>query len=439
MTAIAREASIVDDVLEGLRPMLRHRAAHGLWRLAVAATLTRSEREVYEQADLLERQRQAGRAGVNARAGRIERVAAVLREEDVSWHDPYRSLVVHRLVHWLLPARADAMEEILYRQDSPDWDDLLLDMRHGNEFTDSLADLNGMSHDFEGRGGAAVWRAERKLAREDTILWLRGVHGAAPGRERSGQPPGWTLSLPDEWQPIRWPSLQPLALEWRAHVAAGRVLSLGAGSMILLWPTVAGEHDSKPSLVRGIELITAATGGRSREDLVEVLLLRLAPDQDEVEEETEDSDVDEPEFPPIKLSASRAFNLGLIDKHLRDELLNEARTATRHRMQAVINSMHAARSSTRKELVAAMDAPHRFAALAHAAKIPFTVMASSWTWPITSLAAAVADETNTPAAISWLTQEVIRRHKRRLEESMEEASRAAFDRFSPKSYSESIL
>lgn len=51
MTAIAVAESFTDDFLDGLFPLLRHRAAVSLWRLATAATSTGPETALLAEAE----------------------------------------------------------------------------------------------------------------------------------------------------------------------------------------------------------------------------------------------------------------------------------------------------------------------------------------------------------------------------------------------------
>lgn len=51
MTAIAVQEPFADEFLEGLLPLLRHRAAVGLWQLAVAATSTVPENAIHDAAE----------------------------------------------------------------------------------------------------------------------------------------------------------------------------------------------------------------------------------------------------------------------------------------------------------------------------------------------------------------------------------------------------
>jgi hypothetical protein len=51
VTAIAVQEPFTDEFLEGLLPLLRHRAAVGLWQLAVAATSTAPENAIHDAAE----------------------------------------------------------------------------------------------------------------------------------------------------------------------------------------------------------------------------------------------------------------------------------------------------------------------------------------------------------------------------------------------------
>jgi hypothetical protein len=154
MTAIARQEPISDEVLDGVMPLLRHGAALGLWRLVTAATSTRSELEVFKRAESSRTARMAGEPS-NQNLW-VERVAAALREEDdVAWHAAYRSEAAQFLARRLLPVDADAMENVLFEQDSNSWRNLLA--------SPPMAGFRGREQSFEGRGGSAVWRAKRRV------------------------------------------------------------------------------------------------------------------------------------------------------------------------------------------------------------------------------------------------------------------------------------
>jgi hypothetical protein len=169
VTAIAIQLPFTDEVLDGLLPVVRHRTAVGLWGLAVAATSTGAEREVYAAAEPLPRRAGARPAEEDpveaARRYRNLLVAEVLRE-DVGWHDQWRFQVVAHLAGQLLCGdEADRNEQMLYDQHVMVWGQLRHDLENsvdGDHWL--LYGLEGFHQDLEGRGGTAVWRAERWLS-----------------------------------------------------------------------------------------------------------------------------------------------------------------------------------------------------------------------------------------------------------------------------------
>lgn len=428
MTAIARQEPIIDDVLDGVLPLLRHGAALGLWRLTAAAICTQSELEVYELAGL-HRVRRMTRPSSEP-ADHIEQLAAALREEDVAWHAAYRSTAAQFLVRKLLPVGSETMEEVLFEQSSYEWETLLLDLTHRNLFDNPIVGFERPWHDYEGRGAAAVWRGERLLERHAMLVWLRRSVAAGVTRSRVVRPPGWKLGIPDGWRPAANGSGLPLPPDWCAHLDAGRVLNIGTDSRPVLWPTVAGPGGQVIPVPR-FDLVTAAAPSIQSDKLIEVLLVQLEfpTPHDESDDDLEPHpDDDSWELQPITTTAHRAFNLGLIDEAARDAAVDHARVATQAEMRRIIASL-CRDDELRTELRAAMNEPSRFAAIARRAKRRLYITTTSWTWPITSLAAAVADDTVPAPAVEYLAQMMIMRCRRRLERSMERASRAAFDRF----------
>ncbi|RAK28367.1 hypothetical protein B0I29_120135 [Actinoplanes lutulentus] len=452
MTAIARQELITDEVLDGVMPLLRHGAALGLWRLTTAAISTRSELDVYRRADLSHSQRIAGIA--SGPAPRIEYVAAALREEDVAWHATYRSEAVQFLARKLLPASAEDVEDILFGQDTPEWDDFLLAMIYRSEFDDPMSGFRPPMHDFEGRGGSAVWRAKRCLERHDTLLWLRRSRKRGAPTTRVVHPPGWPLRSPDRWQSTVCPLGPLLPPIWSSHLDAGRVLDIGAVGRPVLWPTIEGPSGEAIPVPR-FDVVTAAARGVHLDELIEMLLVDVAdpassgdaeaelksePDGDRVPADSDadidlddgvrlDGYIDEWESQPLSMTAHRAFNLGLIDAAERDAAVDHARIATQEHMQHVIASLVGEDDQLCSDLRAATDAPYLFAALARRGRRRLSITTSSWTWPVTSLAAVIADSSVPVRAVEYLAQLMRLRCKRRLERSMEQAARAAFDRF----------
>jgi hypothetical protein len=195
---IARVEPFAVDGLEDLPPLLTHRAALGLWRLTVAATLTRAEQRILLGAD-----------GGDT--------AIVLREEDVAWHAPWRFEVAQHLARRLLTgAKKDENLQMLTAQEDA-FRVLLFDFERTDDFDHPL--LRGLTRPFNdlgGRGGAAVWRAERSLAMTDIAGWL-----TSPNRPSSFvvTPPGWRLRLPSGWSGIHLPYGVSVPPERRADLA----------------------------------------------------------------------------------------------------------------------------------------------------------------------------------------------------------------------------
>ncbi|MFJ8620080.1 transposase [Streptomyces clavifer] len=121
MTAIAVHEPFTDTYLDGLRPVLRHRAARGLWGLAVAATSTAPELAVHEAVSRAEFPDKDGSAtgasaGGPGASSRLLRVAAAL-EGETGWHSAVRFWVAANIARLLLtgPGR-DAAERMLFEQ-----------------------------------------------------------------------------------------------------------------------------------------------------------------------------------------------------------------------------------------------------------------------------------------------------------------------------------
>ncbi|KXF53100.1 hypothetical protein AXA44_45225 [Rhodococcus sp. SC4] len=535
MTAIAIECQekglepITDDVLDGLHPLLRHRSARGLWRLAVSASQSGAEKEVFDQAEQDREQREIlGNAG--GPWTHAEQVAALLRgeeasdEEDAAWHHRHRSLIVQRLAHLCLsgaPENRHRMEQRLYDQDEDHqrgkdekWDALRADIKSQiaplpessedewgeDEAKDHRSDLARQSHaevDFnvdppfaphvalgslnlEGRGGGAVWRAQRKLAVAEIIPWIRAsAHSDGVPRTHEVGQPGWRLVLPDDWQPIVLPRNRPLPEDWAARVAAGRVLHLLAGSRQMLWPTVLDDNSDEVPVPR-IEAVLAGMSAQKSESQVEILLMELLPaTADEAQEwdhrthnpralpppktldeilgktsaaeggipplpgpemslpSTSDSDSvvlsDEPnsfEFMrPVLVPADTACEFGFIDKAQRDRLVRDAETQTKVRMRSALRRLPSWHWGRRKELEDAMADPARFTALANTLDVDFREIRAVSPWPVTSLADEIVNPTHAPA-LGWLAHNLCRSHTRELERSMQDAYDAAVQKFS---------
>jgi hypothetical protein len=200
MTAIAVEEPFTDEFLEGLLPLPRQAASAGLWQLAVAATSTKAENAIHDAAE--EARSQVG--GPPASLSRNESAArrrlllvAEALDEDIAWHSSARFLVAANIARDMLSgANARANEQVLYEQRS-EWNEVRLDLRSGGVLRERY--LRGTtSYDWSGRGGSAVWRAERRVEVQDFEDWLTNASGPDPV-PRQVKPPGWRVRVPGTW------------------------------------------------------------------------------------------------------------------------------------------------------------------------------------------------------------------------------------------------
>jgi len=313
MTSIAVESCelgldpITDPVLAGVYPLLRHRAALGLWRLVVAATRTGAERAILREAE-------ASRVDRAVRTARSEKpielapryeedVAALLEMNDLDdgeavWHHDHRFLLTQFLATRILSTSSrrnpKRWEQALYAQEGKDWKQLHADAIKLGPRPPGMRRRTGRPRpgavgiSFEGRGGGAVWRAQRILALPAIVDWLSTSAASTSERTWIVHPPGWQLALPEGWNPAFPRDL--IQEGWAEHIAARRVLYFdldqerppvqqapGArGHMV--WPTVDDKHGD-PVPVAGLQTVLAALLEHIRDPrkAAEILLLELHP------------------------------------------------------------------------------------------------------------------------------------------------------------------
>jgi len=420
-TAIARRAPFSDETLDGLMPLLRHGAALGLWRLAYQIVCTDSEHELFMLAAVAAAQR--AEQSPSVAAGRLERVADVLREEDVGWHHSHRFRVVQQIVRRILPEGAHRMERVLYEQTSPLWQKLLATVSSPERRRSLFGEFPPLPGSFEGRGGTAIWRAGRKLDHADLVLWLRETVRPNAARSMRMGEPGWLLRVPVRWRPCLFPANEPLPSQWQAHVDGGRVLRLDAGRWTMVWPVVRSAVAGAGLIaVPRIDRVFAAARRLSPVSLVELLLVQLPGEWAVVTGRADD----EWELHPIDVPADLAYRLGLISDELRQQLVRDARAETRAAMNRVIADAEAKNPERARKLREFTNSPTEFGWLAWKDGTAFVATKPTWRWSVRSLGSVVADAATTEDAVSYLTRELAWRVKQRLERAMQEAWTAAF-------------
>jgi len=380
--AIAAARPFADDGLDDLPALITQGAALGLWRLTVAATLSNAEKRVLLTAPESE-------------------VAAILTDEDVCWHAPWRFEVALHIARKLLTgADAEANLRMLDRQHE-DFSAQLHDYAR-TEWPDSpvLRDCPAIAgQDFEGRGGAAVWRAERKLTMTRLADWV--VRRGAGGDFEAIQPL-WLLRSPPGWHAVPVQHRQPLTPAQHADVLSGRVLQVHSGSRSALWPY---RPDATP--VPGFTAVTAAAHALTAESVVELVLLT----QDEL---------GDPWVP-----AELACSWGFITPQTRDRLIDEAAHNRRRAVEGTrehhLRDPEQLQATLRKHV----DDPERFALVARQQGVDGGPFRAAHRWEIGSVATILATGAS-DEQIAWLVTTVTAMRARTLERAMESAASRAY-------------
>jgi hypothetical protein len=409
MTAIAVQEPFSDEFLAGLLPLLRHGAALGLWHLAVAVTSTPAEDAIRD-------------AATEARAAKKtpDRDRVLLMEEaldgEVAWHSSERFTAAANIARDVLSGpRAAANEQFLYEQRA-EWDALRQKLR--TDPRTRAAYLRGVFDTrWIGRGGAAVWRAERTVEMQDFGEWLVNRSGL-DSKDRRVRPPGWLIRVPEGWCARAWAAGTTDTPEpYAAWAADRRLLLVPIGSKHAAWPVVPSSGSPGWEPVPGIEPLLAPSG-------------RLRPEQTIgfIEAITVDwSRTQDLDFPvELRIPAHEAFKLGFISAEKRRLAMTEARKATLREMAGIIDGLLPHQRGHRDALLQAMGDARRFGDIANDLGIDFSVVKATWLWPGTSIAKEVLAGTDAPA-VEWLANWAYSTSIIILQQSMESAWRHAFE------------
>ncbi|MFE3269947.1 hypothetical protein [Streptomyces sp. NPDC059215] len=441
MTAIAVAEPFTDDFLDGLRPLLSHRAALSLWRLTTAATATGPEKAVLVEADRVRAQAgwvpyasahaENGSDESSATHSRHVQLVAEALENDVAWHSPERFKVAANIARSLLTGPgAEAGERLLY-EEGTDWHELYQDTLHaaGDRQT---ALLEGTTrYDFSGRGGSAVWRARRQVALQDFEDWLL----SPPGNDvlRKVDPPGWMLHLPAGWH-AHAPALTaggPSPAPHTQWADEGKLLRFPFRNRQAFWPLTRPTRARGWTPVPGIEpLVAAAASLRPAQisGFIEAVLIDWAHEF-EIEDE-----------PAVRigldLPVDKAHAFGFLTAEEQHQSMAEARARTKRAMDAVIDAMQDDDERDEERLQLLRDTrgnARKFKSLARQFDkrigSKFMVARATWLWPGRSVAdTLLAGER--PDLVQWLATWAHRSSTRILEYSMQDAWDRAFDQYS---------
>lgn len=381
-TAVALTHPYDDAGLEDLPATLTYRQALALWRLTVAATTTRAEQHALY---------------------RDGTIATILREEDVSWHHPWRFQVAYHLAHHLLTGPNTATNLAMLHTQSGDFRAHVSDLELTEDFADHpwLDGAPTVLEDLQGRGGAAVWRAERKVACENIPTWLRSAPHPEP---HTVHQPGWELIIPDDWVGITFRTGDRVPQHLLRDIAAGRVLQVDDRSHFTLWPY----QDGTP--VPGFNHVLVPLLGHVQPAVIIELVLVTTEHL--------------PAHP--RLPAPLAHQLGFITATERDDLINAAANATLRSIDIAARASSTLTDSERDELDQARHDLTALTVLAHQLDVRFQITEPNWTWEVTS----VADELNSAPVdgrrLEYLAGAVRSIHGYALEISMRGAWSTAF-------------
>lgn len=444
MTAIAVTEPFTDDFLDGLVPLLRHRAALGLWQLATAATSTGPEKAVLVEAGRARAQAgwapdtpadaedDSGEADP-ARIRHVQLVAEAL-EDDVAWHSPERFKVAANIARSLLAdSGAETGERLLYEQGA-DWHELYQDTLHAAGERKSRLLQGTTSYDFSGRGGAAVWRARRQVDLQDFEDWLvlRPADDVTEVAEREMDPPGWMLRLPGAWHAAA-PALTAAGLLQEPYAQwadDGKLLRFPFRNRQAFWPLTRQPQAPGWGPVSGIEPVVAAAAGLRPEQISGFIEAVLIDWSHEFEIE------DEPAVRiALDLPVGKAHEFGFLSAEEQHETMAEARALTKRTMEAVIEAFRQDDESDEDRLELLRQAcgnAREFGSLARQFDkrigSKFLITRATWQWPGGSVADTFLSGRR-PDLVQWLATWARRNTTLILEYSMQHAWDRAFDQY----------
>ena len=319
----------------------------------------------------------------------------------------------------LTGANANANERLLYEQ-RDEWNETRLDLRSGGTFRDQYL-AGTTSYDWTGRGGSAVWRAERRVEMQDFEEWLI-KHPVADTVERRVQPPGWLARVPSTWHAHWLPTAaKRMPAPYATWAAAGRVLAFPVGRRTAIWPLIRGIANSEWGPVPGMEPVIEAAS-TVRPDQVSGFIEAVLVDWSEETPDEAPCPLD------LHLPADAAYDFGFIDADERRQAMVQAREATLQRMTDIINGLPEGEGHQRAALEQARGDTRLFGRIVDQLGIKVSVSKATWVWPGRSVVEEI--NTGTRAEImQWLATWAHKTCTSLLQHSMDQAWHEAFDRY----------
>lgn len=433
VTAIAVAEPFTDEFLDGLPPLLRHRAARNLWRLATAALITGPELGLLDAADELRKATAwTSDTELDAYDQRLLRIATAL-EEDVAWHSPARFQVADNIARDLLTGPQAEANARMLQEEGEAWEDLYQDTLHADKERRSYLKRGTTDYDWSGRGGTAVWRAERQVALQDFEDWL--THRTPTDTPQYAvRPPGWVLTSPPGWRAVAPASTDAggLPQPYAAWTGEGRVLAFPHRNRQAVWPLQRRPDAPGYEPVPGAAALLAGAAGLPPDQILHYIEALL------VDWNHEFGDEDEPDlYLALHVPVGAAYDFGLISAEERQEAMAQARTATLRAMDEIIDELAVdgcdeedlrhlrhARGNVRQFTDEATRLDSRIGAR-------FRVHKATWRWPGQSVTGEFLAGASTDL-VQWLATVAHARSSLITQHSMQQAWGEAFDRYAPR-------
>lgn len=346
MTAIHEAEPFTVTGTEDLPQTLTQRIALALWRLAAAATITEAETQALWT------------------SGDPDLAIILTEEEDVAWHHPWRNAAAHHILATLLADDEDANEWLGMLDSQTDQYQTLvshLQQRHPDAawLQDDLAHLDAHRNSVQGRGGTAVWRAQRALEMTRIEKWLTDPTSST---ELELTNPDWKLTWPADWMRACFRWKEPVPADLMAHADASRVAVIEYNGASAYWPLTA---DGEP-----VEAFAGClTAGRNLTpaQFAEVVLL-------------DDHQI------PAAIPAARAHELGFISEAERESLIATADAANAAMVAATLKRAEKRLDADElAELKAAAGNPRKFSIIAGRHHLQAWYRNDRWEWDINSI------------------------------------------------------
>ncbi|MFF9098829.1 hypothetical protein ACF1AX_37655 [Streptomyces sp. NPDC014802] len=436
MTAIAIAEPFTDDFLDGLLPLLHQRAARNLWRLATAGLCTGPERALLEAAVAV--RDMTGGTPETAQNADTRHLLAVVKalEENVAWHSPARFQVAANLARELLAGpQAEANERLLHK-DGEDWTDLYLDTLYADGNRRAHLQRGLTSYDWSGRGGGAVWRAERQVSLDNLGDWLTG-RIETDTEQYMVRPPGWVLSRPPGWhalvpEPTHTGRLPQPYATWTDQ---GRALAFPYRDGQAVWPLKRQPCGPGFEPVPGAEALLAPATGLKPEQAVSYIEALLVDWNHQF-----DADDDPDLLLALDIPVGPAYDFGLISDEERQRAMADARAATLESMDEIIDLLAGA-DCDEADLQHLRHVRGNVRQFTHAATrldpsigARFRAHKATWRWPGLSVAGEFLAGTSTDL-VQWLATVAHARSSLIAQQSMQQAWTYAFDRYAPRARS----